>query len=207
MPTATPKHSSEDGEQRSPCPGRYGPPRLLRSVRPRPFRLCVRGCGLRRNVERDAMTEALGGTKWISLSMTQPAPPDSLVRGNAIVCQPLPHSWALDLRSARVCPSNLRDINAGGGLRQKPPSPRPAPMYAGQAGCFYRLVAYFAEALHATDARRTSRRSSGCYKSRQRRSMYGLVTIVCLIAIVAWVADQTLRDVQHIRRNWHRERP
>jgi hypothetical protein len=37
--------------------------------------------------------------------------------------------------------------------------------------------------------------------------MYGFVTIVCLIAIVAWVADQTLRDVRHIRRNWHRERP
>jgi hypothetical protein len=37
--------------------------------------------------------------------------------------------------------------------------------------------------------------------------MYALVTIVCLIAIVAWVADQTLSDVQHIRRNWHRRRP
>jgi hypothetical protein len=30
--------------------------------------------------------------------------------------------------------------------------------------------------------------------------MYDLFIIVCLIAIVAWVADQTLRDVQHIRR-------
>jgi len=37
--------------------------------------------------------------------------------------------------------------------------------------------------------------------------MSGFVTIVCLIAIAAWVVDQTLRDVQHIRRNWHRERP
>jgi len=37
--------------------------------------------------------------------------------------------------------------------------------------------------------------------------MYDLVAIICLIAIVAWVADQTLRDVQHIRRNWHRQRP
>jgi hypothetical protein len=36
--------------------------------------------------------------------------------------------------------------------------------------------------------------------------MYGLVSIVCLIAIVAWVADQTRRDVEHIRRNWHRQR-
>jgi hypothetical protein len=37
--------------------------------------------------------------------------------------------------------------------------------------------------------------------------MYALGTIVCLIAIVAWVADQTLGDVQHIWRNWHRRRP
>ena len=36
---------------------------------------------------------------------------------------------------------------------------------------------------------------------------YALATIVCLIAIVAWIADQTLRDVQHIRRNWQRRRP
>jgi hypothetical protein len=37
--------------------------------------------------------------------------------------------------------------------------------------------------------------------------MYDLVTIVCLIAIVAWVADQTLRDIHHIRRNLQRQRP
>jgi len=36
--------------------------------------------------------------------------------------------------------------------------------------------------------------------------MYALVTIVCLIAIVGWVADQTMRDVQHIRRDWRRQR-
>jgi hypothetical protein len=28
--------------------------------------------------------------------------------------------------------------------------------------------------------------------------MYDLVTVLCLIAIVVWVADQTLRDVLHI---------
>jgi hypothetical protein len=37
--------------------------------------------------------------------------------------------------------------------------------------------------------------------------MYDLVSIVCLIAIVAWVADQALRGVLHIRRNRGRQRP
>jgi hypothetical protein len=46
----------------------------------------------------------------------------------------------------------------------------------------------------------------GSDAGEERRSMYDLIIIVCLIAIVAWVADQTLRDVQHIRRNWH-QRP
>jgi hypothetical protein len=37
--------------------------------------------------------------------------------------------------------------------------------------------------------------------------MYDLFIIVGLIAIVAWVADQTLRDVQHTRRNRNPQRP
>ena len=35
--------------------------------------------------------------------------------------------------------------------------------------------------------------------------MYDFVSIVCLIAVVAWVADQTLSDLRHI--GWHRRRP
>jgi len=37
--------------------------------------------------------------------------------------------------------------------------------------------------------------------------IYDLVTIVCLIALVGWVAGQTLGDLQHIRRDWRRQRP
>ena len=49
-------------------------------------------------------------------------------------------------------------------------------------------------------------RRSGCYKSQERRSMYGFVTIVFLIAVVGWVRDQTLRDLQQIRRDWREQR-
>jgi hypothetical protein len=34
--------------------------------------------------------------------------------------------------------------------------------------------------------------------------MLALVTIFAVIALVGWVADQTLRDVQGIRRTWRR---
>lgn len=57
--------------------------------------------------------------------------------------------------------------------------------------------------------RKRARRSSGCYRWRPRKvpvvlgAIHGLsvvLAVVCCVALVGWVADQTLRDVQKIRR-------